>query len=343
MKNYQAGVNLGGWISQYGKNGTPEHFNTFVTEKDIEKIASWKMDHIRLPVDYPVIEDDENPFTYKEEGLNYIRKCIDWCKKYGLNVILDLHRSPGYSFNTIEENSLFDDVEKQQRFFGIWRKFAAEFKNERDNVIFELLNEVVEPDSSRWNALVKTTVEVIREVDPTRKIIVGSNRYNSIFTLDELDILEDPNIIYTFHFYEPILFTHQGAHWTEVAVQYNRKVKYPGKLEGLEEFIKNHPKHKDWFRGLVGIEINKELLENMIQIAVNFREKTGAPLYCGEYGVIDNVEEESKLNWYRDFIDIMKQHDIGRTAWSYKEMDFGLVDINGNVINQKLVDIVSSK
>ena len=55
---YMAGVNFGGWISQYKGNlaRNPEHhFDTFVTEKDIAQIASWGMDHVRLPFDYSLI------------------------------------------------------------------------------------------------------------------------------------------------------------------------------------------------------------------------------------------------------------------------------------------------
>ena len=61
----QSGVNLGGWISQY-RNYDHTHFQTFIKREDIAQIASWGMDHVRLPVDYPVLEDDTAPFDYKE-------------------------------------------------------------------------------------------------------------------------------------------------------------------------------------------------------------------------------------------------------------------------------------
>lgn len=43
MRNFDGfykGIDLGGWISQCGKNYNDEHYSTFITEKDIEKIAS---------------------------------------------------------------------------------------------------------------------------------------------------------------------------------------------------------------------------------------------------------------------------------------------------------------
>ena len=84
---FQAGVNLGGWISQYDRYDH-EHFKTFITQADIQRIASWGMDHVRLPFDYPVLEDDDTPFQYKESGWGYLDSCLEWCEAAGLNLIL---------------------------------------------------------------------------------------------------------------------------------------------------------------------------------------------------------------------------------------------------------------
>ena len=60
---YKKGVDLGGWLSQCGEgNYTEERFNTFIVEKDIERIASWGADHVRLPVDYNVIQNEDGSF-----------------------------------------------------------------------------------------------------------------------------------------------------------------------------------------------------------------------------------------------------------------------------------------
>lgn len=156
MEKYQAGVNLGGWISQY-QTFDHAHFKSFIVESDIAQIASWGMDHIRLPIDYPVLEEDDNPCVYLEEGFAYIDNCLTWCKKYGLNLILDLHKAAGYSFTTLNENSLFEDAKMQDRFIGLWEAFAKRYASERDNLILELLNEIVEPTSDRWNRLAHRT------------------------------------------------------------------------------------------------------------------------------------------------------------------------------------------
>ncbi|MBQ2578309.1 MAG: glycoside hydrolase family 5 protein, partial [Lachnospiraceae bacterium] len=75
LTGFLRGVNLGGWISQfdaYDKN----HFDTFITEKDIDDIASLGFDHVRVPVDYILLETEDG--TPKEDGFRYLERCREW-------------------------------------------------------------------------------------------------------------------------------------------------------------------------------------------------------------------------------------------------------------------------
>ncbi|MFP4016612.1 MAG: glycoside hydrolase family 5 protein [Halanaerobiales bacterium] len=340
INGYYVGVNLGGWISQYGNKGK-EHYQSFITEEDIKRIAGWGMDHVRLPVDYPVLEDDDNPFVYKESGFSYIDNCLEWCDNNNLNVILDLHKAPGYSFGSLDENSLFENPEMRKRFISLWKYITERYSSQGENLILELLNEMVEPDSKRWNKLAHETIAAIRDIDSKRKIIYGGNRYNSVSELKNIKLLDDPNVIYTFHFYHPHLFTHQKAGWSEMAMDYNQTIEYPGKFTNLDRFIAEHPRYKGWADRNRGIEINKEMLWEDMQPAVDFLKESGRELYCGEFGVIDHTPIESRVRWHRDFIDILNELKIGRAVWTYKGMNFALVDLDGNVVSQELIDIVS--
>ncbi|MFD1905036.1 glycoside hydrolase family 5 protein [Paenibacillus rhizoplanae] len=129
---YSRGVNLGGWLSQCPYQHT--HYDSFITEKDIETIASWGLDHVRLPVDYEVIEDTGNAETYA--GFKHIDNCIRWCAAHGLNLIIDLHKTPGFSFNSVAENSLFDDPALQERFLNLWKAIASRYASYKDTVAF---------------------------------------------------------------------------------------------------------------------------------------------------------------------------------------------------------------
>ena len=98
------GVNLGGWLSQC--DNTKERYDTFITKKDFETIKSWGLDHVRIPVDYMLVETEDG--QYKEEGFAYIQKAIDWCKELGLNM-------------TFEEFKQFMSVEQELRYRCIFQ------------------------------------------------------------------------------------------------------------------------------------------------------------------------------------------------------------------------------
>ena len=102
MEGYRRGVNLGGWLSQFDAP-TKEHFDTFITEADIRRIAGMGLDHVRVPVDYTVIEtEDGKPI---EEGYQYIDNCVQWCRANGLHMILDIHKTYGYSFDPLDKDA----------------------------------------------------------------------------------------------------------------------------------------------------------------------------------------------------------------------------------------------
>ena len=348
LAQFQVGVNLGGWISQY-QAYDHTHFQTFITESDIQQIASWGMDHVRLPVDYLVLESDDAPGEYREDGFQYIDNCLDWCKKAGLGLVLDLHHAPGYSFtNTLQPetehlNTLFTQEAAQQRFIALWETIIKRYQDVRDGLILELLNEIVLPDSAPWNELAERTIAAIRRLDPTRAILIGGNNYNDVTELKNLVLIDDPQVYYTFHFYRPMLFTHQKAPWANVARLFDQPLDYPGPFTNLAPFLDVYPEFMDAFGWQTEAEMNMDLLSDSLQPAVDFMAKNGRSLYCGEFGVIDRAPQDSSVRWHADFIALLREMGIGRAVWSYKQMDFGLVDGNGRVVNKELIKIVSAK
>lgn len=340
FNGFLAGVNLGGWISQYRK-AQKEHFDSFITEADIAQIAGWGMDHVRLPIDYMVLEDDENPFTYKEEGFTYVDRCIKWCEKYKLNIILDLHRAPGYAFYSLGDNKLFESEYMQERYIKLWQEFTRRYKGYKDNLVFELLNEIVEPDSNRWNKLSKKAVAAIRELDKDRIIIIGGNNYNSVNTLHELDLIEDNRLVYTFHFYEPHIFTHQKASWEPLLKNLEYEIMYPSGEDMYKAYLSKSEDFKKQYT--FDKTVDKEYLRRYLQPAIEFARERNCILYCGEYGVIEHAPIEGSLKWHKDLSELLIEYGIGRAVWTYKLMSFPMVDKDSAVINKDLIDIVSRR
>jgi endoglucanase len=336
----RVGVNLGGWLSQYPADDD-QHFKTFITAEDIRRIAGWGFDHVRLPVDYPVLADEERPGIYRSRGFDYLLQAIEWCKDAGLRVVLDLHSAPGYRFDAAGQSTLFSDSARQEQFVALWGVLAERLHSEPDEVAFELLNEVVLPESGPWNRLARAALTRIRQVDAGRLVIIGANRYASADQLQYLDIQPDPNVLYTFHFYEPMLVTHQKAYWVPWLMAFDRAVEYPGRVPDPKRLLQLQPEMRSFVRKYSRQAMDSELLRQSLRPALDFVRRSGQAVYCGEYGVIDRASRETRLRWTRDFVDLLREYGIGRALWSYKAMDFGLVDGEGRIVSEELIRIAS--
>lgn len=324
---YMRGINLGGWLSQ-GEH-TAEHYDTFITEQDIARIADMGVDHVRLPLDYETVENEAGePIP---EGYVYIDDCIEWCRKNGLNIVLDVHKTAGFSFDAAQ-NSLFDDEGLQQRFIALWDRLSARY-GKCGNVAFELLNEIVEDTPERWNELSRRAIEVIRKNAPTTKIIIGGIQWNSVHTLSLLSKPYDENIVFNFHFYEPFLFTHQSAPWQPLIPK--EVVNYPATIG---EYRRRSEQINCFGSGLYNTDtMGAEFMERLIVEAVNAAENAGVPLYCGEYGVDGFAPPEDTLAWFRDVSSVFEKFGIGRAVWTYKGLDFGITGEHYKSVFNELV------
>ena len=314
INGFNKGVNFGGWLSQcsYEK----EHLDSFITEDDFRIAASWGVDHVRVPFDYNIIENIDGSFS--EEGFGYIDMAIAASMKNSLNIILDLHKTAGFSFDYYNENEsgFFDSKDYQERFYRLWEEVARRYGSMTPQVAFELLNEVTdEKFIDAWNRIARECIRRIREIAPDILILVGSYHNNSADTVQFLDEPFDKNVIYNMHCYEPLKFTHQGAYWTTEIV--------PEERIPFEECV-----------------ASSEYFEKLFSTAIAKAEQFGSSLYCGEYGCIDVVTPNDTIKWYKTINSVFEKHGIGRAAWNYKAMDFGLSDPRLDSVRPELLKLL---
>ena len=311
---FYKGINLGGWMSQC--DYSDERLKGFITESDFEQIAAWGFDHVRLPVDYNVIQCADG--TMKEEGLLLIDGAFALAEKYRLNIVLDLHKTQGFSFDAGEhEDGFFDSDKYQEYFYAVWECFAKRYGNLTGRVMFDLLNEVTEKRYiEAWKRISCECIRRIRKFAPDVPILVGSYHWNSARTVPELSAPYDGHVFYNFHFYEPIEFTHQGAYWRADSQDVNLRFSF--EESGMSE----------------------QFVEDFIASAVAKAEREKTELYCGEFGVIDVVDPEQAVKWFRTVHSVFDKHGIGRALWSYKQMDFGLYDSRMDSVRKELLGLL---
>lgn len=309
-RGFYRGINLGGWLSQC--DYSEDRLNNFITEPDFEAIASWGLDHVRIPVDYNVLENEDGSFD--ESGFKRIEAALGYARKYGLNAIVDLHKTAGFSFDAGEkEIGFFDNEKYQERFYRLWEELSKHFGKYSENVAFELLNEVTEQSfSGVWNRIARECIKRIRVYAPDTLILLGSYWNNSAEAVKDLEKPYDDKVIYNFHCYSPLEFTHQGAPWVDC----------------IDQAARFH---------FEDMEITAEYFDKLFAEAIEKAADNGTELYCGEYGVIDRADPEDALKWFKTINSVFEKHKIARAAWSYKEMDFGLSDSRMDGVREELV------
>ena len=344
MEGFRKGVNLGGWISQFDACDR-KHFDSFITERDIAYIASLGFDHVRVPVDYVLFEEEDG--TEKEDGFVYLERCRQWCGEHGLHMLIDLHECYGYSFDPLKRDMdrkrFFYDDALQERFLRLWGRIAERFKAYQKQVAFEPLNEVVLPEvAEAWNKVAAKYIATMRKIVPDSWLVIGGVCYNSVTTVPLLAIPLDDKIVYNFHCYEPAVFTHQGAYWVD-NMPLDFRIGYPASLAAYREA----GERLKLSRNLTGAVYDEKLsepgeafFEDIFAPALKKAEHDNVPLYCGEYGVIGLASGEDKIRWLADIHRVMNRYGIGRALWNYKEKDFGFTDDDFSQIRDRFMEIL---
>ena len=305
------GTNIAHWLSQSESRGAERA--TFFTQKDIAFIDSVGFDHIRLPVDEEQLWDETG--KRHEDAFALLTNCLTWCRDAGLRVVLDLHILRSHHFNE-KEKRLWTDPKEQDKFIQLWRQLSGVMRQwPNDMLAYEFMNEPVADDAEEWNRLLSRVRDSIRGWEPERVLVIGSNRWQSADTFDQLKIpAGDKNIILSFHFYEPFHLTHYQASWTDLK-DFQGEVNYPGQIVVNGKT----PEEQRVY--------NRDTLEHMMRKPLHLADSLGLPLYCGEFGVINKAPVEDKLAWYNDMVAVFENRGIAYANWNYKAGSFGIVDI----------------
>lgn len=320
------GTNIAHWLSQSDRRG--EERAKFITEKDIRFIDSVGFDHIRLPIDEEQMWDETG--KRNDDAFILLNNCLDWCQKAGLRVIVDLHILRSHHFNA-EVKPLWSDPAEQDKLIGFWKDLSGVMKDcPVAMVAYEIMNEPVADDPEEWNVLLARVVDSIRTWEPTRVLVIGSNRWQSAATFDQLKVPQnDTNIVLSYHFYEPFFLTHYHAGWTNLK-DFNGEVNYPGQIV-LNSKIPEHLR-----------VYNRDTLVRMMERPLKTAATLKLQLYCGEFGIFNNFFPSSKLAWYKDMISIFEEYKVAYANWNYKSGAFGIVDDNGSPV-QPYLNIVAGK
>jgi endoglucanase len=190
-------------------------------EADYRRVRALGMNAVRFYMHHATFEDAARPGTFREAGWRWLDLNVAWARRHGVYLILNMHVAPGGYQSNADGAALWGVPAHQDRLAALWRAIASRYANEPIVAGYDILNEPCVPASrAEWQVLATRLTRTIREVDPNHIVIV--ERVNAVAHewVNDADqnfvVVDDSNVVYTFHFYDPLTYTHQFAPWVQM-------------------------------------------------------------------------------------------------------------------------------
>lgn len=339
------GINLAHWFAQ-----TSYVDPNYITDTDLQNLTSLGFKHVRLTIDPDILFDETNPTSLNEQYLGYIDNALDAIEAHDLSVIINIHAKREFNNRLAEEDGFVNS------FAQFWQSLARHLnRRSAEQVFLESLNEPafgshlldnpnVDP-IQRWNEVQAKLLAAIREVAPDRTLIAKAYDWEGIDGLSTITPVADPNVVYNFHFYEPMPFTHQGANWIDDEFSYLQDLPYPYNQQKCEQVIPTILDEKA--KTIAELYCNQKWdaakLEGRIAKAAAWAKENNVLLTANEFGVYRSfVADEDRLNWIRDVRVLLEKYDIGWAMWEYSG-GFGLAkDESGDGVRVVYEDMANA-
>jgi len=330
LESLDRGYNVTNWLEQ-------DRFESFVyDEAFVAKLSEAGFKSLRLPIDLDLyVEEssgsgDDLELTLHEDLFTILDSFNTWTEDNGLSFTIDFHQ--------YDRSLDFNDPASTAEAVALWSAVAEHFAdNTRKDLFFELLNEPelsaggTAPTQDQWTELAEAMVAAIREHDDHHTIIFGDVEWYGITPLSQREPLSDDNVIYSFHFYEPFIFTHQGASWANMASTHDLPFPYdPERWSDTSTELGFTPFMESWILNEMRNYYrtgNANALQNRIVTAKRWAVDHNVPVICNEFGAYDGTSGlEDRVRYYSELTRIFRELEIPWQHW------FMIMDEDGTVI-----------
>ena len=281
------GINLGNTFEDQWKD--PSY-----NPADFSRMADCGFSHVRIPIRWEAAGRAQysSPYTISPSFLASVKSAVDLALKNKMHVIINMHN----------HDSLYAKPDAlKPMFLAEWKQIAEYFKDYPDSLLFEVLNEPhgqLDPDT--WNVFFADALHTIRESNPKRIVLVGTADWGGVSALNKLVLPADDRLILTVHYYNPFMFTHQGAEW----------------VSGSDAWLGTH-----WY----DTEFDRQDISEDFSLVIPFARDHNIPVHMGEFGAYSKGDMDSRVRWTRYLARWFEQQKF---SWAYWEFNsgFGIYD-----------------
>ena len=315
-QHLRRGINASNWFAQNPGHYSAQYTNAEITPADIALMARLGFDNVRISIDaVPLQQYPHDASGLNADFLSRLDRAVDDFLSHGLAVQIDLHPEDDY------KQRLRSDPYSVDRFIMLWRRLAAHYASRNpDLVFFEILNEPEVNDPYRWAGIQARAAAAIRQVATRNTIIASGPNYSDIPDLLAMHPLVDGNVIYTFHFYDPHVFTHQGASWSVPWWSLEHGIPYPPTTDSMKPLLEEIPDLADRY------DLENYWLDHwdaariraLIDEAAQWGKLNNVPLLCNEFGAYrQHTDPASRNRWIHDVRTALEADGIGWDMWDF--------------------------
>ncbi len=302
---FKTGVNIS-YFEEYWKTDKEllRHFPELLAKVNLA--AKLGFTTVRLPVSFDLFLEKDG-VTLEKKLVEELAQVYQLIEAKNLNLIITYHYGKLYK--------VANKKAEADRIADMWKQIIRTFKGKGyDQLYFGLYNEprIAAED---WNLSSKQLITVLRKEDADRFWIVGGTNFNGIDALIDLNLIpNDKKIIYTFHFYQPYIFTHQGAPWDPQKTSIVG-LPYPYNAAEMPTMPENADKDTRYNYSHYAERGNKAFIDMRIKKVYDWLVANKVPILCTEVGAINTIKSAHRNSYMKDVVEVMGKYAIPMLVW----------------------------
>jgi len=265
---------------------------------DLKLIQHSGLRHIRIFVDKTRVD--------QPTAMERLDKTVDAAIDLKLGVILCM----------VGKDDFIDDPQMISDYTAAWTGLAQRYKDRNPDLLYpELVNEPAIRDTSQWVPIQEKLRQTVRGIMAQNTILLTASPTSTSWSLSAMPASADPNVVYVFHDYAPMVFTHQGADWGDDGFWTIHNLRYPPSPENVTDvsrkaMAKLRPDLDRYSKAT-------NIVDRELGPAIAWAYLHKAHLMVTEFGVFRPAPADSRVQWFKDVRTALDRAGIGWTVWEY--------------------------
>ncbi|WP_407571739.1 glycoside hydrolase family 5 protein [Deinococcus altitudinis] len=313
------GVNLEGWLDQPQFSGLDS-----AQLAQLPRVRAAGFDFVRLLVNPVALLDSRGQGPGSTEMAAGVRQVLAAARQADLKVLVSF-----YTDDAHQKAAVLEDGQAQETYLALLEQTARLLAPSGPQwVAFEPITEAADCgiSASNWMGLQSKFVRAARRGDPALTLMISGACYSDYDSLTDLRPLNDPNILYSFLYVEPLLFTQQGnpenPDWASF-----RNVPYPFGAEQLSPVLRSvlasvpdpdrRAAVRQAFHDLSQADFSRGTLRGQIARAGQWASRHSVTVVLSAFAVRVSAPSKDRGRWFSDVRQAAEANRMPWAVWSW--------------------------